>query len=193
LGEESDVVLAADAVPTGFDYVALGHIHEPQCLGGLAHVRYSGSLDRMDFGERDQGKEVVLVDIGPDGRRSVVPIPIEPSRLIEVTIADPEQVAEQLAAQVPDPETAMVKVTVEPAAAAAGGAIDLAVRAALPHVTFDCPSPEPAAASAPIGDSEESVRERVLAGLTRRLVANDPDRNDLLALATGYLDREGYR
>ena len=45
VSEENDVVLDAAALPTGFDYVALGHVHKPQRLRGLTHVRYAGSLD----------------------------------------------------------------------------------------------------------------------------------------------------
>ena len=45
-----------------FDYVALGHIHIPQAVGGRAHVRYSGSPLAMGFGEAEQKKSVCLVD-----------------------------------------------------------------------------------------------------------------------------------
>src|SRR5262249_15129407 len=90
VSEENDVILDAVASPTGFAYGALGHVHKPQCLRGWAHVRYAGSLDRMDFSERDEHKEVVLVDLGPDGRRSEpLPILIEPTALVDVAINDP--------------------------------------------------------------------------------------------------------
>lgn len=35
ISESSDVVLDAAALPTGFDYVALGHVHKPQCIRDL--------------------------------------------------------------------------------------------------------------------------------------------------------------
>jgi DNA repair exonuclease SbcCD nuclease subunit len=33
----------AGLFPSCFDYVALGHLHAPQKVGGAAHVRYSGA------------------------------------------------------------------------------------------------------------------------------------------------------
>lgn len=43
------------------DYVALGHLHVPQAVGGQAHIRYSGSPIAMGFGESQQQKQVHLV------------------------------------------------------------------------------------------------------------------------------------
>ena len=46
-------------------YCAFGHIHDPQLLpGGAAQGRYAGSLIPLDFGERQQNKQTVLVTIG---------------------------------------------------------------------------------------------------------------------------------
>ena len=46
-------------------YCAFGHIHDPQLLpGGAARGRYAGSLIPLDFGERRQAKQAVLVTIG---------------------------------------------------------------------------------------------------------------------------------
>ena len=48
-------------------YCAFGHIHDPQPLpGGAAQGRYAGSLVPLDFGEREQTKQAVLVTIGHD-------------------------------------------------------------------------------------------------------------------------------
>ena len=45
-------------------YCAFGHIHDPQLLpGGTAQGRYAGSLIPLDFGERQQAKQAVLVTI----------------------------------------------------------------------------------------------------------------------------------
>ena len=45
-------------------YCAFGHIHDPQLLpGGMARGRYAGSLVPLDYGEREQRKQVVLVTI----------------------------------------------------------------------------------------------------------------------------------
>lgn len=46
---------------SGFDYVALGHIHKPQAIEN--HIRYSGSPLKYSFGaEEYQEKGVVLID-----------------------------------------------------------------------------------------------------------------------------------
>jgi exonuclease SbcD len=62
---------------TGFDYVALGHLHERQTAGS-ERIRYSGSLLKYSFGETDQQKSVSIVDLGPQGQLSVdeVSLPI---------------------------------------------------------------------------------------------------------------------
>jgi exonuclease SbcD len=54
----------ANAFPACFDYVALGHLHVPQQVGGSIHVRYSGSPLPMGFGEAKQQKQVLLVTFG---------------------------------------------------------------------------------------------------------------------------------
>ena len=45
----------------GYDYVALGHLHVPQSVGGQAHIRYCGSPIPMGFGEAKQQKQVLHV------------------------------------------------------------------------------------------------------------------------------------
>ncbi|MGF6212126.1 exonuclease subunit SbcD [Comamonas sp. 4034] len=58
------------------DYIALGHIHQPQKVGGLDHIRYSGSPIALGFDEARQTKQVLLVDVGEDGLQAVTPLPI---------------------------------------------------------------------------------------------------------------------
>ncbi|MDO4426518.1 MAG: exonuclease SbcCD subunit D C-terminal domain-containing protein [Moraxella sp.] len=55
-------VVGADSFPAVFDYVALGHIHAEQTIGGKRHIRYSGSPLAMGFGESYQQKKVLLID-----------------------------------------------------------------------------------------------------------------------------------
>jgi DNA repair protein SbcD/Mre11 len=87
--EEEDVVVQGSELPEQFDYVALGHIHKPQWLGAT-HVRYSGSIEKMDLGEQADQKGVVLVEIGPDGRNGepeVLPLPSTP--IHEIVVLEP--------------------------------------------------------------------------------------------------------
>ena len=58
------------------DYIALGHIHQPQKVGGLDHIRYSGSPIALGFDEARQTKQVLLVDVNEDGLQAITPLPI---------------------------------------------------------------------------------------------------------------------
>ena len=57
---------ALEAFPTSAfppaAYIALGHIHRPQRVGGLEHIRYCGSPIPLSFDEAKQSKEVLLVE-----------------------------------------------------------------------------------------------------------------------------------
>lgn len=46
-------------------YVALGHIHKHQVLSKDPLIVYSGSPERIDFGEEKEDKGVILVEISP--------------------------------------------------------------------------------------------------------------------------------
>lgn len=67
-----------DAYPTSafppVDYIALGHIHKPQKVGGLDHIRYCGSPIPLGFDEARQQKEMLLVDLGADGLTAITPL-----------------------------------------------------------------------------------------------------------------------
>lgn len=56
--------VSAEMFSPDFDYVALGHLHVPQRVGGHEHIRYSGSPIAMGFGEARQQKQVLLVKFG---------------------------------------------------------------------------------------------------------------------------------
>ena len=54
--------ISASHFPEAFDYVALGHIHSAQIIGKKKHIRYSGSLIPMTFGEWKDQKSVTIVE-----------------------------------------------------------------------------------------------------------------------------------
>ncbi|HWF05025.1 MAG TPA: exonuclease SbcCD subunit D [Candidatus Angelobacter sp.] len=55
--------IAPARFPTTAQYVALGHLHRPQEIICPTICRYAGSPLQLDFGERDQQKSVVMVDV----------------------------------------------------------------------------------------------------------------------------------
>jgi exonuclease SbcD len=70
------------AVPSSlfkdFDYVALGHLHEPQ-EATSDRVRYAGSLLKYSFNEAGHQKSVTVVDLAPGGSVTIeeVRLPIK--------------------------------------------------------------------------------------------------------------------
>ncbi len=54
--------VSKDLFPSSIDYVALGHLHVPQLVGGIDHIRYSGSPIPMGYGEARQQKKVISVE-----------------------------------------------------------------------------------------------------------------------------------
>lgn len=91
--ERSVAIGMVDSVPAslmdGFDYVALGHIHKPQQVGGRERIRYSGSMQIMSFGaEEKQTKSVVLVDT-ETGAMEQVPLRMKrPFHTVEGSLAE---------------------------------------------------------------------------------------------------------
>jgi DNA repair protein SbcD/Mre11 len=55
--------ISSEAFDQGLAYVALGHIHKAQRIGGQEHIRYSGSPLPMSFTEKNYGHEVVVFDL----------------------------------------------------------------------------------------------------------------------------------
>jgi exonuclease SbcD len=84
-----DVVVKPEFWAEQFAYVALGHVHKPQSLGA-EHVRYSGSIEKMDLGEQHDAKGVCVVELDAQGRRGPVQIVGLPSTPIyDVNVFDP--------------------------------------------------------------------------------------------------------
>lgn len=68
---------------TGFDYVALGHLHRPQSLAD-GRIRYSGSLFPYSVEEAEHTKSVTLVEFADDGAMRIEELPLQPHRRLRV-------------------------------------------------------------------------------------------------------------
>ena len=109
----ADIQMEPADLKAGWAYVALGHIHLPQMLDGLETLRYPGPLDRLDFGEKDDERGVLLLDLGPTGLTAPPAwLPMEPTPMREIVIKDPDAELDVLKELYPDRETAIVKVEV---------------------------------------------------------------------------------
>ncbi len=67
----------------GFNYVALGHLHEPQAIG-LEQVHYSGSPLKYSFSEYQHNKSVSLVEMDAAGACRIERIPLRAKRDVRV-------------------------------------------------------------------------------------------------------------
>lgn len=67
------------ALFSGFDYVALGHLHRPQ-RAGADHVQYAGSLMKYSLSEVAHEKSVTLVELGAPGELKLERIALPPRR-----------------------------------------------------------------------------------------------------------------
>ena len=64
----------AEIFPDEIDYLALGHLHAPQMIGGKNHFRYSGSILPMNF--HDGPKSICLIDFSEKKQKiEIIPIP----------------------------------------------------------------------------------------------------------------------
>jgi exonuclease SbcD len=111
LSYNEDICLGRENLPMNVSYIALGHIHQPQPIDHVVPCWYSGSLDRMDLGERKDNKRVVLVEIDDSGLATVTDIPLDatPFDDIQVPASELENFAESYA----DRERAYVRVTID--------------------------------------------------------------------------------
>lgn len=56
----------AQSLPSVAQYVALGHVHRPQRIDAAGpHTQYAGSPMQLDFGEVNDEKSFVVIEVGP--------------------------------------------------------------------------------------------------------------------------------
>lgn len=94
------ILLPSQLAIEPFDYVALGHLHRHQNLNPNGHppVVYSGSIERIDFGERKEPKGFCLVTLHDkkNTEYEFIEIPVRPFIQIEVHLEESKPQTEQM-------------------------------------------------------------------------------------------------
>jgi exonuclease SbcD len=148
-----EYAVSANALPSTLQYVALGHLHRQQRVGAPVPAWYSGSPLQLDFGEVDDTKGVLLVDVAAGRPAQVREVALRAGRRLhraEGTVA-------QLAARADDVADAWVKAVVTEAPRA--GLAD-EVRAVLPgavEVVVPTRAPVPVASRERTGRSPQEL------------------------------------
>ncbi len=96
-------------------YIALGHIHRPQKVGGLEHIRYCGSPIALSFDEAGQDKQVLMVDLEGTALKAVTPLPVPRFRVLARLAGSLAELPAQLhaaATDIAEGDTGWVEVTV---------------------------------------------------------------------------------
>jgi len=185
LSEQEDVPVEPGDLPS-YAYVALGHIHKPQIVGA-PHIRYCGSLERMDRGEADDRKMVLLADVGREGLRDLAELPLNATPFAHVTAtceADLERAANELL----EPERTLVSLSLDLSPDEPVGPLLARARALFPRLWAppEIRLLETAAPPAPPAIDRRDVAGTVRSYL-REALADDADRDELLRLAEELL------
>lgn len=67
-----------------FDYVALGHIHGPQNVGGQERIRYCGTPLKYSFSEAKHEKSITVLEFGEKGNILINLLPLKPLRDLRI-------------------------------------------------------------------------------------------------------------
>lgn len=95
------------------DYVALGHIHRAQKIGGSEHIRYSGSPIALSFDETGKSKSVNLVTFSDGHLAEVLPLTVPVTQPLAVLKGDFSSISEQLTQWRDAPQEPVVWLDIE--------------------------------------------------------------------------------
>ena len=156
------------------------------------HVRYSGALDRVDFGEADEPRHVVLAEIDEAGGLALEELPLDATPMRQIEIGALDEITEQAQA-LDEPARTIVKLELRLDRADAASLWLAEARAAFPRrfepidlVRLDDPDP-------PLltGEIEQAGPTETVRAFVADQLAEDPDRTTLLAMVEELLGEEG--
>jgi exonuclease SbcD len=180
---DEDVVLELSDLPA-YAYIALGHVHKSQIVGA-PYIRYCGSLERMDRGEADDDKMVLLANVGREGLRDVVELPLNATPFAHVSAASEDDL-ERAARELSEPERTLVSLSLDLSADQPVGPLLARARALFPRLWAAEILP-----AQPPPQMLTTVDRRDVAGTVRsylqEALTEDPDRDELLRLAEEML------
>lgn len=186
LTEQEDVPVEPADLPT-YAYIALGHIHKAQTVGA-PHIRYCGSIERMDRGEASDQKQVLLVDVGRSGVENLREVPLDATPFATVTASSDEELV-AAAAGMPDRQRVLVSLQLRLRREQSLRSLQAHARELFPRIYAPTEvdwldRPEPARPG--VITERHDVPTTVRAYLAQKL-ANNPDAADLRALADELL------
>ncbi len=82
--------------PKNFHYIALGHIHRPQSVGGIDHIRYAGSLIPLSFSETQDTKSVFILETEGAVIKQIKPLELPVFRRLKTIAGSLQKVKEDL-------------------------------------------------------------------------------------------------
>lgn len=96
-------------------YIALGHIHRPQIVGGAEHIRYCGSPIPLSFDELNNDKTILLVEFKNDQFIAATPKEVprfQPMHLIKGDLDTIEAEINKLSTQYDSSQSAWLDIEV---------------------------------------------------------------------------------
>ena len=105
-------MISASDFPSEIAYIALGHIHKAQKVGGQNHIRYCGSPIPLSFAEKNYKHQVLLIDIDTK-LNSIESIEI-PLQIPLITVPEKPENFDQVMLHLNQLENDLKNVTIKP-------------------------------------------------------------------------------
>jgi exonuclease SbcD len=89
-----DYCIGSVAFPAHAHYVAVGHVHRTQQIGGAAPIWYSGSPLQVDFGDTEPEANVLIVEAATSTPAQIRKVPVTGARRLQTLRGGMDQLRE---------------------------------------------------------------------------------------------------